>query len=90
MLPQLISTKCLLSQEPDQDTALLVVKQTETRPRGKGGGPKLSIDYLLEGNSVKENAHLRAFSEMPFVMDLVRDSRFKKFFNMKARVSDHP
>ena len=55
--------------------------------QGKRGAPKLSI---LEGNSVNENTHLRAFPEMPFVVDLVMDSQFWKFYKMKAHGSDHP
>jgi len=46
---------------------------------------KLSIDYLLAGESVKNNAYLTAFSELPWVPRVIKDPRFKKFFNMKGK-----
>lgn len=53
---------------------------------GGGGARKLSIDYLLEGESVKTNSYLRAFAASGLPSVLKSDPHFFSWANIKGKV----
>ena len=52
---------------------------------GDGRRKKLAIDYLLEGESVRTNPHLRAFSESTLPDVLRDDPNFKSWASIKSK-----
>ena len=54
---------------------------TSTPPRGK----KVSIDYLLEGESVRTNAHLRAFASSTLPDVLRTDPNYRSWASINSR-----
>jgi hypothetical protein len=51
-----------------------------------GGGRKLSIDYFLEGESVKTNPYLRAFAASGLPTLMKSDPNFFSWANIKGKV----